>query len=532
MEATLSQTPSSAPPKVEPIRPAPAVLAAAEQRRVVLYDQLDAAERSNMGQFGTPEAVSTLMASMFTIKRPQLRLIDAGAGVGSLTAAFVEHACATASCNKLHVTAFEVDPVLVSGLKQTLDDCKAHCAAHGIEFSHEVVGEDFIEYAVRAETDIFARPSNLRFDCAIQNPPYRKVRSDSTHRHLLRAVGIEASNLYAAFVALTIRLLEPDGELVAITPRSFCNGPYFKEFRAMFLERMALNRLHVFESRKKAFGGDGVLQENVITYATVKAGQPKEVEISTSTGATGADVQRRRVSYAKVVPKSSCVPFIHLVSDDEAEMVVDRMNACAEATLAEVGVQASTGRVVDFRARNLLRDQPGPDTVPLIYPVHLRAGTTRWPVTHGKKPNAIAREAEQHHLLVPPGRYVLIKRFSSKEQRRRVEAAIYDSEAVCPGAPVGFENHLNYLHTQGEGLDQNLAVGLAVYLNSTLLDQYFRLFSGHTQVNATDLRVLPFPRRDLLIQLGDAAGSAEIDQATVDDLVEAHVMAEGGRDAD
>ena len=81
-------------------------------------------------------------------------------------------------------------------------------------------------------------------------------------------------------------------------------------------------------------------------------------------------------------------------------------------------------------------------------------------------------------------------------------ACIYDS-ARLTGEAVGFENHLNYFHIRGGGLDEPLARGLAAYLNSTVLDQCFRLFSGHTQVNATDLRTLRYPSRTMLQRLGE-----------------------------
>jgi len=47
-----------------------------------------------------------------------------------------------------------------------------------------------------------------------------------------------------------------------------------------------------------------------------------------------------------------------------------------------------------------------------------------------------------------------------------------------------------------------LAYGLAAYLNSEFVDKLFRNFSGHTQVNATDLRSIGFPAKDILIKLG------------------------------
>ena len=47
-------------------------------------------------------------------------------------------------------------------------------------------------------------------------------------------------------------------------------------------------------------------------------------------------------------------------------------------------------------------------------------------------------------------------------------------------------------------LDEELAFGLSVILNSTFLDRFFRISNGNTQVSATELRAMPLPaERDI-----------------------------------
>src|SRR5262249_9185864 len=153
-------------------------------------------------------------------------------------------------------------------------------------------------------------------------------------------------------------------------------------------------------------------------------------------------------------------------------------------------------RVVDFRAKDFLianhtACRPNAKTAPLIYPMHFDSGAITWP-RDGKKPNHLVVSAETKELLVPPGVYVLVKRFSAKEEKRRVSAALCTPDTL-PKTGYAFENHLNYYHDNGHGLPVLIAKGLAAYLNSSLVDAYFRQFSGHTQVNASDLRNLPYP---------------------------------------
>jgi len=210
--------------------------------------------------------------------------------------------------------------------------------------------------------------------------------------------------------------------------------------------------------------------------------------------------------------------FIHLVAGESDEIVRQKM-AHFTTPLAKLGLEVSTGRVVDFRAKQFLVREARDDTAPLIYPCHFKVGFVHWPKPGGRKPNAIRDTERTQELLVPGAIYVLVKRFTSKEERRRVVACIYDPHRVR-AERVGFENHLNYFHARGRGVQMDLAKGLAAFLNSTLVDVYFRQFNGHTQVNATDLRNLSYPTCAQLASLGRKIGEAFPDQAELDALVE------------
>jgi adenine-specific DNA-methyltransferase len=122
-------------------------------------------------------------------------------------------------------------------------------------------------------------------------------------------------------------------------------------------------------------------------------------------------------------------------------------------------------------------------------------------VTGSKKPNALLDADPVQKWLYPNGQYTSVRRWSSKEERRRIVATVYDPSDI-PGDTGGFENHLNVFHCGREGLTQAVARGLAVYLNSTFVDVCFRQFNGHTQVNVKDLYTLRYPTRATLEKLG------------------------------
>ncbi len=497
----------------------PDPLAIAEVSRQSLIDSADQEHRSSLGQFFTPPATARLMASLSNLERGHLRLLDAGAGGGALTAAWVAQICSRPNRPKeISITAVEIDERFHLELTQTLKACERACAQAGIRCQWDICLDDFITAAVHSLDNGLFHERSERYDVAILNPPYKKLRSDSVSRRLLHRLGIETSNLYTAFLSLALLLLDNGGELIAITPRSFCNGPYFLPFRRHLLRSASLTHVHLFESRNQTFREDEVLQENVILRAVKGVPQHSHVLISQSRSPDDPNVTSNPVTIDQVLKKGDPQLFLHLVIDEKGHEVAQRIEALP-CTLADLGLTVSTGRVVDFRARQWVRKLPSAQTVPLIYPAHFENGAVLWPKTDIRKPNAIFLDPQSSTLMVPTGPYALVRRFSSKEERRRVVAAFFEMPH-SRFTVVGFENHLNYYHHGGQPLDQFLAKGLVAFLNSTIVDTYFRQFNGHTQVNAQDLRALRYPNENALIALGHRLGDTLPEQDALDLLVE------------
>ncbi|CNB47710.1 methyltransferase-endonuclease [Yersinia frederiksenii] len=489
------------------------LLNAVDELRVEKNSKLDDSTRGQKGQYMTPASAARLIAGKFRDLNGELNILDAGAGVGSLTTALVERALNDFSPVSINANAWELESLLLDGLDDSFKLCAQEANSLNVKWSSKVNALDFISHAVYL---IKEKNSNqtVAFNKAILNPPYLKILASSEERKLLRSVGVETGNLYSCFVALALMLLDNGGELVAITPRSFCNGPYFNDFRRILLDGNNLNKLHVFESRTSAFKADSVLQENVI-FHIIKGESQGPVEITSSNCADDLSPVVRMADFDEVVNPSDSARFIHIVTNEKQSDIAKRISGLP-CSLDDLGIVASTGKVVDFRTRENLRDIPGDDTVPLIYPMHFINGTIQYPIFGKKKPNAIVLNEDTERLMVPNGTYILVKRLTSKEEKRRIVAGLYTGD-LADISVVGFENKTNYFHAGGQPLETDFAKGLWVYLNSHIVDQYFRQFNGHTQVNATDLYTLRYPSYEQLINMGKRV--QQFDQGLFDELV-------------
>lgn len=497
------------------------ILSTVEDRRPVVLANLLGDQKGLNGQFMTPAVIAEAMAGLFSpFSAREIRLLDPGAGSGALLSAFLDRlANSDIPPSHIQVVAYENDEYLLAELAATAEYARRRFRELEWKFDMRIREEDFISSAVSLlQPDMFSDNKLTHgFTHVILNPPYRKIHSSSPHRLALRKLGIEVSNLYAAFIALALELIDDGGEVVAITPRSFCNGPYFRAFRQRLVSRASFSTIHVFHSRESAFKEDEVLQENII-FRLDKGVTNSTVTVSSSTGRQFGDQVKRSVPHTRIINPSDQSLIIHIPASGSDEHVVERVSGF-NLRLADLGLSVSTGPVVDFRVRPSIQQQWMRGSAALIYPAHFDGNVVAWPKDRIRKPNAIRIDESSSKWLMPNGNYVLTRRFSSKEEKRRIYPALFKALGA-PHTSIGFENHLNVVHSNGKGLGPTLAKGLTSYLASSIVDLYFRQFSGHTQVNAADLRSLPLPDEEILIELAIFHVNGVVNQPNVDAYLE------------
>jgi len=319
---------------------------AAEQQR-----QFDAAtlprRRKEQGHFGTPPAIAGFMAGMFSeIPQGTVRILDPGAGVGTLSAAVCERMLRQKVPRRLEIELWETDPQLVTHLRKTMDRCRQSLLEFGHRLDYTICLADFILGSARKS--LFTDGRAPSFHLAILNPPYSKARKESALAKAMEHVVSGQPNIYALFMAAATDHLLPGGEMVAITPRSYFSGSYFKRFRNWFIERMAPRNIHVFESRSEAFNKDEVLQENVILLAE-KGGIPKEIVLTTSVGRDLHNVGKQIRAYEMVIDNSSGDRIFRIAASDLEHEIVGILDGLPNR-FRTLGFEVSTGPVVTFRS--------------------------------------------------------------------------------------------------------------------------------------------------------------------------------------
>lgn len=323
-----------------------------------------------------------------------------------------------------------------------------------------------------------------------------KIPKDAPEAKAMPDICYGAPNMYFIFAAMGLFNLKDNGEMVYIIPRSWTSGAYFKKFREYFLSQGKLLHIHLFGSRNKVFDKEDVLQETIIVKVKKTCEKPENVKItSTHTNKEFAKCKEMLVPYDLVVSGDEL--FVYLVTNEEEVAVLDKLRKW-DKTLPELGLRMKTGLTVDFRNRDLLRDEEEEGTIPLFYSQHIKQGEVKFPI---KKDNEYIL-TEQKGLMQENKNYLFVKRFTAKEEPRRLQCGVYLSKKFPQYEKISTQNKINFIDGLLTEMSECLVYGLYVLFNSTIYDEYYRILNGSTQVNSTEINCMPVPELDVIQEMG------------------------------
>ena len=462
-------------------------------------ERMPKSKRKKKGQFFTSMETARFMADMFDITKlpTDVTILDPGAGTGILSAAIVERLLKEDNIKSVSLTCYETDDEVLPILRKNLEFLDKKI---GDVFCFEIIREDYI---LSQENDfnqnLFASKNPVKYDLIIGNPPYLRIMRNNPAAQAMPRVVHGSPNLYFLFASMSLFNLKDDREMVYIIPRSWTSGAYFKAFRQYFLGEGKIRHIHLFVSRDKVFSSEEVLQETIIIKINKTRSTPEEVKISSSQSNNDFNkVTVINVPYSSVVSGED--HYVYLPTCEEDIKVINKINTY-QKTFPDEGIRMKTGIVVDFRQWSDLRKEPGEHILPLFYSQHIRDGRVNHQPS-GKEFDWIVDE--KPGLIQKNKNYVFCKRFTAKEERRRLQCGIYSPKDFKEYDYIGTQNKINYVDkADGSEMDISTTYGVFALLNSTLFDMYYRILNGSTQVNSTEINNIPVPPVSIIRRIGD-----------------------------
>ena len=471
------------------------------------------AQRKSYGQFFTSPETAQFMAQLFDLDDApsMVTILDPGAGSGILATALIECLTQMPKVTAIDLVCYENDPQVLPLLRSNLAWVKEHCQ---IELTYQIKADNYILSQAAAYNDELGLEADApKFDLVIGNPPYCKISKDAPEAQTLPDVCYGAPNLYFLFAAMSLFNLKDSGELVYIIPRSWTSGAYFERFRSKLLTMGTLEHIHLFVSRDKVFTQESVLQETVLIKVKKTTERPELITISTSQSSSDfSALTSFQVPYRTVVQGPA--HYIYLVTNEQEVQTMTQLSRLTD-TLPKLGLKMRTGLTVDYRNQEALRIHPEAHAVPLFYTHHLKQGQVQFP--QGKEPEYLV--TTQKGLLQKNSNYLFVKRFTAKEEPRRLQCAVYLARNFPKYTHISTDNKINFICGHNE-LSESVVYGLYVIFNSTLYDRYYRLLNGSTQVNSTEINAMPVPPLKTIAAMGnELIKERDLSEVTCDQIL-------------
>ena len=471
-------------------------------------------EQKQIGQFTTPQNIANYMSDRllennFCQKHSTFKILDPGAGTGVLGISLVQKIFSINSNAIVQIVSYENDNNALKVLKHNYKLIFKWAKNNNLKFTYTIKPQNYILDGYNL-FDYGINNHENEYDLIISNPPYKKLRKDSEEATAMPFIVHGAPNLYGLFWAKSIIELKPNSNSIFIIPRSWMSGSYFTKLRQFIFSQGNISEIHSFEARKNKFGNAKVLQELVIVVFK-KRSAINQIRYFTHNSVSLLDKTNYIMADKAnvVVGKEQRIYLVNSKKDIETLKWANRFSSTVEKS----GLKMKTGLTVCFRNKSLLEDEGSSENVPIIFSDNI----SKHSVHLNRKKDQFLKK-KRNGLLQNNQDYIFVKRFSSKEEKRRIQTAYYNSSRFSKYDQISTDNKLNFVIAEND----NLLKGAYLFLSSTKFDEYYRLLGSNTQVNSTEINTMKCPSKQQLIELGqeyDAQHLESMEQNMIDKLI-------------
>lgn len=455
-------------------------------------------ENVRIGRFFTKRSTAALMADMLVPKKKErIRILDAGAGTGILSAALLERLCMASASTEITLVCYENDVMMLDMLKNNLTRLRKKCRHdYHVHLTFEIKETNFILDMARLLTPDLFTASEEGFDYVIMNPTSVLLEKNAPEVAAMGELAVGATDNAFLFAALGMASLSEGGQMAALLPTAYARGVYIEKLRRFISEGSTLSRIHLFAgSTKSEARGEETRSHMLLSWRKTPVTEDAAVTVTSShKEEDGAPVTTLPpFPYRRIVNETD--GSLLLIKSEEEWEVLERVEALP-ATLASLGLKMHTGLTLESRYPESLRTEAKDGAIPLIHPKNIMNGLVRVPTEKYIIPVIPSLAQKNKNML-------FIKRVPAKSDNRHLLCGVYLASLLPRFPVISTHNKLNYIdYEDGREMDSTLLHGLYAVLSSDLYEKYCTILSKSSQINAREYANLPLPDEKTLREIG------------------------------
>lgn len=449
----------------------------------------------NNSQFFTPIDISNKMLETIDLKYlnslESIKILEPSAGCGILVLATVLYLVKNTHIKSINIDIYEINNDLYSILKNNILQLKKYIKSNTlISLNTRIYNQNFIlKNSHKWKSTSIKNGYNL----IISNPPFKKINQTSEEAIALKEVVFGQPNIYALFIALSLKLLMPNGVYTVVSPRSYLMGMYNEKLRKYAFSNFSLKNLHSFDNRSIF----KLTNQEIIISTFVNNKDNTSITISHNgkfKHTTTLDkLTYDKNNYSLVIPKN------------DTDMLLMNKIENFKYTLDQLGISVSVGPIVQFRNGDYLSDKIYETSfAPLLVSkdilenkiIYYNRENTR--KTHNKSISIKAKN------LVKNSNYLLLRKVTAKDDKDPIIAAVLKKNFFNHQL-LGIDNNLLYFHSKNLTKELSLeeCYGLFCYLNSNYFKQLYSLINANHTINISDFNNIKFPGLEILKKMGN-----------------------------